>query len=214
MVVKSGGAQAVGALTFGTGVRAAVDRIVGPGQRLRHRGQATGRRHRGDRRPRGAERARDRRGRHRRSGARGAGPDRAGRARPAGSDVPHHDGSRAWSSRSARPWTTRSRAPGAREIVDAALGTRRVVLVRDLATRPRRRRPGARAPAAPASPTPTRSSATVRNAGAVVPGSVVGGPVRRLRRRVQPRPAHRGNGPLRDPVCARPTSSRCDRSSR
>ena len=75
------------------GVRAGGRSHRGAGERLRHRSQATGRRHRGDRRPRGTERARDRRRRHRRSGARGAGPDRAGRARSPGSDVPHHDGS-------------------------------------------------------------------------------------------------------------------------
>ena len=94
MVVKSGGAQAVAALDVRDGVGAGRGSDRGAGERLRHRGQATGRRHRGDRRPRGTERARDRRGRLRRSGARGSGPDRAGRARSASPDVPHHDGSR------------------------------------------------------------------------------------------------------------------------
>ena len=90
-VAKTGGAQAVGAMAYGTESIPRVDRIVGPGQRLRDRGEAAGRGHRRDRRPRRA-RPSSRSWPTTSVDARsvGARPDRAGRARPRGAHVLRH----------------------------------------------------------------------------------------------------------------------------
>ncbi len=89
-VAKTGGAQAIAAMAYGTETIPQVDRIVGPGNAYvtEAKRQLCGTV--GIDALAGPERARDRHGRRRRPRARGARPDRAGGARPARADVPDH----------------------------------------------------------------------------------------------------------------------------
>ena len=186
-VYAVGGAQAIAALAYGTETIARGRRDRRPGQPLRHRGEAPGLRGRRHRRPRRAERARRRRRRRRRCRT---------RSRSTCSPRPSTARTARWSS--SRP-TRRlldevaARVDGARR--RAAERRRRAARARrgPRVSRPRSRSPTPTPPSTSSSPStaPTRRAAAERVAGCVFVGPGGRDRVRRLRRRLEPRPADR-----------------------
>ena len=123
-VYRVGGAQAVAALAYGTETIAPVDKIVGPRQRLRGRGQAPGLRagrHRLHRRPLGDPGGRRRRQRSRLDRRRPLEPGRARPGRPVDPDHRRRRLRRVGAARGRGP----PAAPGAHGDRPAVLGTLR-----------------------------------------------------------------------------------------
>ena len=178
-------------MAYGTESIPKVDRIVGPGQRVRHRGEAPGRGHRGHRRPRRPVGARDRgrrRRRHRHGRARPRRPGRARPRRPARSSSRPTPTSRiGWPRRSTKSSPTPAAARSSRRPSDHT----KAVLVRDLEQAAEVVNDLAAEHLQLLLPEPHGFLPKVRNAGRDLPRTLDGRAVRRLRRRLEPRAADR-----------------------